>query len=495
MKQKWILFNVVLVLLFHLILTGCNGTQFILPEEVLDNNSMTSSNNNSSDNLKQSEIEYNVTLDDVKNLLKSLKCDEYSSIKTIKSGNDTLLYLVAKKEGWLIIAGDKRVYPIVAESDKGVLSKINENLSAWIDCCAEELQSVKKMDRSEIDSSNVSARSTMLNSQKDVKRNVELWEKVSPPKLRQDVKTRSSETTYKWAVVSNTYCDSETSQIIIPHLIKTKWGQGAPWNEKLPYDTSNNGTCVIGCTAVAVAQLLYYMHDFLGKPNGLYHNIEISSKTISGKTSNIGFSRSNYVSNSDRWDKMALSYGYGTGEYSYVSDLMLDVGNRLNMKYSGNGSYSSISLSALANYGLTYSSSNYDYQIVRDNLYKSKPVNVTAKCIGKTGEKEGHSWIIDGLAIKTRHFVTEKHFEYTENWMYESEHYDSFDEIRSKYHPNTEYDYIIEDNGTYTSECLLMNWGWDGQYDDALFYAGNSELWIVGDYNFKFNRTINYDFR
>lgn len=139
MKQKCILFNVVLVLLFHLFLTGCNGTQFILSEEVLDNNSMTSSNNNSSDNLKQSEIEYNVTLDDVKNLLKSLKCDEYSSIKTIKSGNDTLLYLVAKKEGWLIIAGDKRVYPIVAESGKGALSKINENLSAWIDCCAEEL--------------------------------------------------------------------------------------------------------------------------------------------------------------------------------------------------------------------------------------------------------------------------------------------------------------------------------------------------------------------
>ena len=103
MKQKWILFNVVLVLLFHLILTGCNGTQFILPEEVLDNNSMTSSNNNSSDNLKQSEIEYNVTLDDVKNLLKSLKCDEYSSIKRVGMIH-YCIWLLKKKAGLLLLA-------------------------------------------------------------------------------------------------------------------------------------------------------------------------------------------------------------------------------------------------------------------------------------------------------------------------------------------------------------------------------------------------------
>lgn len=61
---------------------------------------------------------YKVTLDDAQNMLKALKFNEYSEIRPVEKGGDTLLYVVTSDNGWLVIAGDKRVYPIVAESEK-----------------------------------------------------------------------------------------------------------------------------------------------------------------------------------------------------------------------------------------------------------------------------------------------------------------------------------------------------------------------------------------
>lgn len=44
----------------------------------------------------------------------------------------------------------------------------------------------------------------------------------------------------------------------IPTMIKTKWGQGAPWNNKLVFDGK---ICLVGCPAVMVGQILKYWGD------------------------------------------------------------------------------------------------------------------------------------------------------------------------------------------------------------------------------------------
>lgn len=396
-------------------------------------------------------------------------------INTYEIEGDTLLYFINYDSGWMILSGDKRICPIVAESDSGTISLniSNKNLLGWIDSFADEVKAIKS------DESVTSNEHTKL------------WDKIS--KKKEESKTRSS-TEYKWAVVRSISCNEIRDSITISHLVSTKWGQGDPWNLKLPIDTNNgNKRCSLGCVAVAFGQIVHYMHYLLGKPNGLYHNISVSSSSIAGGTNNIGFSRSNYNSNSSRWDLMPNRFYSSTVGTSYVGDLLIDIGNRVSMNYSAAGSGANLSQSAASYYSLTYSNSSYNFLSVKNDLLNSKPVNITAECDTDQG-REGHSWIIDGISLRIYHYIEAFHFEYTDNWMHEYEYFDTFDQLRDRYHINSEYDYIIEDLGENTVEFLLMNWGYDGAYDNALFGQYPSDNW-VSTYNYKYNKQINYDFR
>ena len=426
----------------------------------------------------ESKGKYCVELEDAKQFAMVLRPGKEFSIEPYVVEEDTLLYLINYEEGWIIIAGDKRINPTVAESDTGNISlkSNNVNLRTWIDSYADEI------------------RVLMYCCENGDNEFTKLWSNIIRNKSKTDPQTRGS-VEYKWAVVSYTYLESESNNPLISHLVSTKWGQGLFWNVKLPIDTNNNEKCPIGCVAVALSQIVYYMHYYLGKPSGLYHNISIDSTSISGPTTNIGFSRSNYVSNSTHWDDMSLER-FGVGNEAYVGDLMLDMGNRLGMSYSGSGSSSHISATALSYFNLAYSQSTYNYQTVRNDLFNSKPVNITASYRENgSNERIGHSWIIDGIGEKVRHYVVEKHFEYTENWMHESEYYNTFDELRWHYHINSEYDIVEEDGGTYTTEYLLMNWGYDGAYNEGYYTSYPSSVWTVDGKNYSYDKTINYNFR
>lgn len=500
MKQniKKLAFAALCTLLLQNFMTSCSETDLSALSNTKQENAVTGVDSVKSSSVSQNiQVDnYQVTLRDANNLLKSLGKDSDAKLKVYTDKSDTLLYVANYHDGWTIISGDKRLNPIIAESSQESSSDVtpNDNVKFWLETYKDELATIKQeMDSVEI--AEISTRSNLPSSQKTY---VDFWNKISPTPKPTNASTRSS-AEYKWAVVSNTYCDSETSSIVTPHLIETKWGQSEPWNSKLPTDTKANQKCPTGCVAVSLAQIIYYMHGHFGKPTGLYHNINISSSSISGATNNIGFSRSNYVSNSDRWNKMAPTrndedWTKSDFETSYVGDFMLDIGNRLNMKYSGTESSASISASALANYNLTYSSSDYNFDNIKKSLQNKKPVNIVAYY--KEGKnKKGHSWIIDGIATKTRHFVTEIHFEYTENWMNESEYYDSFDDLKQHYHISSQYETIKEDGGSYTTEYLLMNWGYDGQYNDGLFSKYPSDIWTVDGKDYKYDKKIYYDFK
>ena len=424
---------------------------------------------------------YNVSMEDVLKFSNTIKPDQDYSVEVYTEGNDTLLYILNYDEGWVIFAGDKRFNPIVAECDSGVISLDipNENLMCWIDSYADEIRILKqKIGETENE-------------------HTKLWSLVSQNVNKQGKKYKGRD--YKWCAIYNSYCDNDITYSLIPHLVSTKWGQTSPWNVKCPIDTnSNNQKCPTGCVAVALAQMIYYMHYHLGKPSSLYHNISVANSTIAGPTSNIGFSRANLVNNSTRWDDMPLT-SYGTGVTTYVGDLMLDIGNRLSMTYSGTASNANISTSALNNYNLTYSTSSYNYQTVKSDLQNAKPVDICAYRYNGNNQLSGHSWLIDGIAVRQRHYVTHITFEYSENWMYANAYFDTFLELQEyfepRFHVYTPYDVIEEDGGTYTTEYLLMNWGWNGSYDNGYYSIYPSDSWTVGNYDYKYNKTIHYDFR
>lgn len=449
------------------------------------NISKTKVSNMSTSNRKHrtwtSKNRYNVSLEDISKFSRTIKPNKDYSVEAYSIENDTLLYVLNYDEGWMILAGDKRFNPIVAECDSGeiLLDIANENLMCWIDSYADEIRVLKpKIGETENE-------------------HTKLWSLISKSTIKQGKTPKERD--YKWCAIYNSYCDNDITYSLIPHLVSTKWGQSSPWNGKCPIDTnSNNQKCPTGCVAVALAQMIYYMHYHLGKPSWLYHDISIAYSTIAGPTSNIGFSRANFVTNSTRWDDMPLT-SYGTGNTTYVGDLMLDIGNRLSMTYSGTGSNANISTSALNNYNLTYSTSSYNYQTVKNDLQNAKPVDVFAYRNIGNNQLSGHSWLIDGIAVRQRHYVTYISFEYSENWMYANEYFDTFLELQEyfepRFHVYTPYDVIEEDGGTYTTEYLLMNWGWDGAYDNGYFSTYPSDSWIVGNYDYKYNKTIHYDFR
>lgn len=478
MTKKMIIFGFV-TLASLCSLFSCDGNDIIQPEtpSIINNEVVNVSEFVDSRGFEQVNNTYCVTRDDASELSNILRPDQGFTIEPYVVKEDTLLYIVNYEDGWIIIAGDKRINPIVAESDKGSISMQidNDNLITWIDSYADEINVIRYYGKEEENEY------------------TKLWSRVIANKRKTAPKNRN-EVEYKWAVVSYTSMDSETFSLLIPHLVSTKWGQRWFWNTKLPTDTNANKKCPTGCTAVALSQIVYYMHYFLGKPGGLYHDISISNTSISGPTTNIGFSRSNYVSNTTRWDDMSLTI-YSSGVDSYVGDLMLDIGNRLGMSYSGTASSANISSAAMSNYNLTYSQSSYNYQTVRNDLLNSKPINVVAAFKNESNEYIGHSWIIDGIAIRTRHYTIIKHFEYTENWMHESEYYDTFDELRRHYHINSEFDIIEEDGGTYTTEYLMMNWGNYGEYDDGYYGTYPSDTWTIDNMEYKYDKTINYNFR
>ena len=60
---------------------------------------------------------------------------------------------------------------------------------------------------------------------------------------------------YKAATASSDFSNSYPTPTVAP-LLKTKWGQGAPFNRKCP--KYNGNPMLTGCTATAMAQILNY---------------------------------------------------------------------------------------------------------------------------------------------------------------------------------------------------------------------------------------------
>ena len=54
---------------------------------------------------------------------------------------------------------------------------------------------------------------------------------------------------------------------------------------------------------------------------------------------------------------------------------------------------------------------------------------------------------------------------------------------------------VIEEGGTSVTDFLLMNWGYDGAYNDDYFSTYPSTAWtIYTDRNYEYDKTIYYDF-
>ena len=197
---------------------------------------------------------------------------------------------------------------------------------------------------------------------------------------------------YVWVRLDLGY---ENSNIVtnVNHLTETKWGPDYPWNYKCP--TINNSQCYIDCMTVAVAQLLYYLHYYIGTPSGCYHTVDTSYiwNNAGYYTSNLY--RGNYTSPSPRWNAMAKTNPYLLNTSTqYVGDLMIDVADRLGTRFDALGGVTSFSTSVFPYYNINCSSiQQYNSSQIIAQLNNSMPVLVSG---AESNNADGHAWLIDG---------------------------------------------------------------------------------------------------
>ena len=178
------------------------------------------------------------------------------------------------------------------------------------------------------------------------------------------------------------------ADVVLP-LIKSRWGQGEPYNKLTHYYT--------GCVATAMAQIMYY-HQWPLRGQGS------NSYTVNyeGQTRSADFSQSQYA-----WEQMRPTYTYGSytkQQEDAVAKLMSDVGISVYMQYTPNSSSAQNFAAAQA------FRSYFDYdaaivtkenegnahflEVIQDELRKGFPLYISGN---QRSGASGHAWVADGF--------------------------------------------------------------------------------------------------
>ncbi len=445
--------------------------------------------------LEYAQKDYSVTFKMVLEYLSSNK-NEQKKIVSLYAYPDEdcpCLYVVNFEKGFEVFPSDSRFGLVLLKDDKEQLNLFesvdNPGFKLWIDDLVKQINKARE-DR-HISNSSVES--------------VRLWDQFRTPSLTEEervrIESRANSRSYSdvdlWAKIK--YCNSSNTTVIANrgHLLPTKWGQSHPWNVSM--GETNGEKWLTGCAAVAVSQVLYYFGEvFCNSPTGLYHTLSIANintqyiNNILCKT--ISLNRDDFTLDSPRWEEMPLdSLSTSITGYDYVSDLMLDVGERLGMYYSP---YTS---SVLTNNGffeispckLNYTWDNYSSNSIPgviNALNQYTPVIVSA--FPQSGVS-GHTWVIDGYIFQR--VVTFEKFIWVPNdaipsgsTVYDTKTTSELVALYGSFTPGM----IVEENHQATNYAYFkMNWGWDGNHDDNLYLINPSELWD----NVYLNKYVHYN--
>ena len=386
---------------------------------------------------------------------------------------DTLMFIANLEQGWKIFSADKHLPPIVAEIPAGSFEQKtidNPGVIFWM----EDLMdlTIKLKQEKALSSAN---------------KYTDMWVGYSFTKRvggsDAGVKGLSQDPTWTRAIINEQMVLQQTTYG--PYL-STNWGQGSPWNSSLPIYQVNQHFPT-GCVAVAVSQLLYYYHYAINCPSGLYHDIAISNWVYhSGNqpyyTSIL--SLSNYQYPSSLWGSMVLdSTEYVNNDptsltgAAYVSDLMVDVGNRVNMHYyadaSGSGSSITYAQPALATYGLASNYATFNASTVVAEMVNERPIYLRG-----ANNTSGHAWVVDGA--KKYQYVTYITYQWWMGYLVGSlpngEEMTQEQAIAAAWEIGLDKpeDGMITYGVSYTEPyySFHMNWGWDGILNGFFFDDG-----------------------
>lgn len=429
--------------------------------------------------------------------------DSIVSLTPYPSETNSLLYVVCFDDGWIIFPSDSRFGVVLAESEEGALDlsqeSENENFNIWLANILKQLESAR-VEYGLFGNESVQFWNSFRMGNKS-----SLIKEIEDSQMTPTRSLNPGEPIWGKILIS-----SSTSTTIIgnkDHLLQTKWGQNSPWNMSMPTIESQHS--LAGCAAVAVAQVLYYYHNWSGTPSGLYHSIVLSqyNSTVPLDANDPEsdyyqkgiLTRSNYFSNSSHWTDMPLVNVGGTDEqYRYVSDLLLDVGVRLGMFYSPGDSFVYVNNNSYFDITPCFSSVNWtpfqsstDAQTVLTGLDMNEPTIISSQ--GFLDEEQvGHTWVIDGY--QKQHHETTKYYAW---YPIETIPDDTpIFEMKNENYLLSIYPYLfpgmsVVSYSDYDDAFFRMNWGYNGLFDNSLYSTTATVAWRN---IYSFNKGIHYHF-
>lgn len=368
-------------------------------------------------------------------------------ITPVVESADTLLYIInyGDSEGWVLAPADKRAPQIIAMSKTGHfdLNEVssNKSLSAWLENAKKNIVSLKKNPDMVLDS-------TALRS----------W--GVPP---QAVTKGGNDHEYEWLQLVYTVTEIDLYEKI-PHLMETSWGQESPWNTAAPL-TLNNGRCPIGCGATAVAQVLYYHHYNSGKPQTSpssascsdYYNASPAPSLILGNASPYTWNGMSRYANEN-----------GSTGNQLVAALMADVAWGINTLFAPSGSPSSLGncRDYLQSKSFNCSVDYFNDAAIVINVGLGRPVIVGLDSTTNSGD---HIAVIDGVCVYKYHYT------YYYQWM----PIGTYPPVEPEYPDMDHLElYEISDGwGAVHHYGYLVNWGFDGSYDNGIY--NNIGFWYA----------------
>ena len=213
---------------------------------------------------------------------------------------DYYAFNVSNGEGFVIVAADDRVKPILAYSTTGRFDpdRVSEGFQFTLDAFCEEIQYVREH--------NLSATPDIIAE----------WESVSE--------------------TGNLFNGRQANAVVGP-LCQTLWDQDSPWNSQCPTDPQGPGGHVYaGCIATALGMVMKY-HDW---PN---HGEGSHSYSFSG---GYGQQTANFGETDYHFELMPFTLDSLSTEedYYYIAQLLRHIGIGVEMVY---GPYSSVSSSGV----------------------------------------------------------------------------------------------------------------------------------------------------
>jgi hypothetical protein len=230
-----------------------------------------------------------------------------TAIDMQRGGTDYYVFNVSNGEGFVIVAGDDRVKPILAYSTTGKYNPndVAEGFQFTLDGFRQEIQYVREH--------NLSA---------------------------------TADITAEWRSVANNggLNRGEQTRAVVGPLCQTLWNQNFPWNSQCPEDPEGNGGHVYaGCVATAMGMVMkFWEWPAQGVGSHSYH-----PDGYAQQSANFGETEYHFELMPNTLDSTSTEE-----EYFETAQLLHHLGISVNMMYSGHGSgaYSDDVPTALRNY-------------------------------------------------------------------------------------------------------------------------------------------------